>query len=485
MEAHGVRGLDDEDELGVGRELALDLDDAVEVGLVAADGRLAEVAAVLLGAAGLLVPHGTVGGADDVAGNGLAADVVAVGGVGAVLQRGRRARDGAVFVYGHGGLARGAVDDENGVLALRELLVGGHHGIGGLVDRVARGVVGRRHAGEAAARLAGRLAHGVGQDVEVLVCHVLVDGETEAGRRRGEHASAREQLRDIDAGLVAKAILGDDVAGVLQHDDGLLGRLDAKLGIGFVLEDGLGLLAIGVGLVEEVDVVHAGKDAAGRVTHAGQGLVGANLGLELLVCLGEVLDVELAAKLVVTGLEALELALGGREVLDAPNAVLHKGAGLGVTGDLPVGRDHAVPAGVTQVPRAQLGEAAAHVLSVLLVLIVGDAVVGHDGGALLGLGAQVEGAVQERDEVGAEVVAGEDIVLAAVGVVIAAALHGTGATVVLGHAKNRLAAPALVVGASLVAERGLHAGNERLREVAVKRRVLRSGAAVAAIRGVR
>ena len=51
-----------------------------------------------------------------------------------------------------------------------------------------------------------------------------------------------------------------------------------------------------------------------------------------------------------------------------------------------------------------------------------------------------------------EVVAREDVVLAAVGVVVAAALHGAGATVVLGHAEDGVLAPALVIGAGVIAE---------------------------------
>ena len=80
---------------------------------------------------------------------------------------------------------------------------------------------------------------------------------------------------------------------------------------------------------------------------------------------------------------------------------------------------------------------------------------------------------------GVEVVAGEDIVLARVVVVVAAALDGAGAHVVLEHDGDGILAPAVVLGAVVVLPGGLHAAAERLSEVAVGSRVLADRAAQA------
>ena len=156
--------------------------------------------------------------------------------------------------------------------------------------------------------------------------------------------------------------------------------------------------------------------------------------------------------------------------------VLH--AVLDAVEDHPVGADHAVPAGVAQDGDVVLGVRGAHVLAqaVGVIGIVGDAVAGHDGGHLLGLGVQVHAAVQERHQVRVEVAAGEDVPLAGVGVVVTAALVGALAHEVLEHHGAGLVAPALVVGGLVVAPGGLHAATEGSSEVAVQRRVLRHGA---------
>ena len=80
---------------------------------------------------------------------------------------------------------------------------------------------------------------------------------------------------------------------------------------------------------------------------------------------------------------------------------------------------------------------------------------------------------------GIEVVAREDVVLAGVVVVVAAALDGAGAHVVLEHDGDGVLAPALVVGAGVIAPSGLHAAAKALAEVAVGGGVLADGAAQA------
>ena len=74
-----------------------------------------------------------------------------------------------------------------------------------------------------------------------------------------------------------------------------------------------------------------------------------------------------------------------------------------------------------------------------------------------------------------EVAPREDVPLAGVRVVVAAALVGALAHEVLQHDGAGLVAPTLVVGGVVVAPRGLHAGTERGDEVAVERRVAAAG----------
>ena len=84
-------------------------------------------------------------------------------------------------------------------------------------------------------------------------------------------------------------------------------------------------------------------------------------------------------------------------------------------------------------------------------------------------------AIDERDEVGVVVVAGEDIVLAGVVVVVTAALGCTGAAVVLEHAGDRIGAPAQVV--AVVIGGRLHGANECLGHVSVHCGIFAHGAA--------
>ena len=85
---------------------------------------------------------------------------------------------------------------------------------------------------------------------------------------------------------------------------------------------------------------------------------------------------------------------------------------------------------------------------------------------------------------GLVVVAGEDVELAGVAVVVAAALDGASAHEVLEHGGNGVLAPALVVGGLVVAPGGLHAAGEGAGEVAGKGRVLGLGAVQAGDRRV-
>lgn len=194
-----------------------------------------------------------------------------------------------------------------------------------------------------------------------------------------------------------------------------------------------------------------------------------------LVALEADLGCPVAAHLVDGGVDELLEALTLGHVLDAVGTV----AEVGRTQDLPVGGNHAVPAGVAQDTDVASVVGAAPVGAERFVFGVGDAVVGHDGCHLAGRGLELETTVKERNEVGVEVVAGEDVVLTSVVVVVAATLDGTGADVVLEHDGDGVLAPALVVGAGVIAPRGLHAATEELGDVAVGRGILADRAAEA------
>lgn len=107
-----------------------------------------------------------------------------------------------------------------------------------------------------------------------------------------------------------------------------------------------------------------------------------------------------AAHLAHRGLEQLLEALGLAVLLHAMGAV----AEVGGAKNLPVRGDHAVPAGVAQDADVALVVGATHVLTERLVVRARDAVVGHRGSHLSGLGVQAQASVQEWDEVRLEVV---------------------------------------------------------------------------------
>ena len=474
-EDHRVVGVDDEDQLGIGRQLGLGVDDQVEVALVGGVRGLAVVAAVLHGNAGLgavLRPSLAIGG---VAGKGDLAHVGAISGVRTVLQGDGHVGDGVAGLGAEH--ARRALDAVVGVLRVLDLddgVLDVGEVLGSGAGDVALLVLG---LGLALKRSARGVAHGVGHDIEVLGRDLGVKAGGDAGRRGAHEAggAGSEDLRDVDLGLVGDAALGDDVARVLQHDDALVVAVRGKLCRGVAGEDGLCRIAVGVGLIEELGVDHQLEDAAGGLAHALQGGVLAHVLLHVLVDgVTDLLGVEAAAVLVDGAVDHHAIALLLRHVL---------GAAAGGD-DAPVGGVHAVPAGVAQDGELGLVEAAAHALAVLGVLGERDAVVGHHGRHLLGLGVELHAAVKERDEVGLVVVAGEDVELAGVAVVVAAALDGAGAHEVLEHDTDGVLAPALVVGGLVVAPGGLHAAAEGAREVTGEGRVLGLGAVQAGDRRV-
>ena len=448
-EDHRAVSVDDEDELGTLREPGLDVEDQVKVALVGGVGGLAVVgtvdvlAVLVLGVQRLL------------------ADVGAVRSVRTILER-----DGLPV---GAGLGLGAHDDGGEARATLNALVGilrVVHLHDGVLD------VGELLRGEARDVALGRVL-GIGgvdrisHDVETLE-DSGVDDRGDRGRRgpEGARGTSCELLGDVH--LSAQARLGDDVAGVLEHDDALLGSLHAELGGSLVVEDGLGHGAVRVGLVEELDVDHELEDAAGVLAERGEGLI-----------LSELLDHEVVGRLGNVRLEGATV-LGDRVLHELRVALLGGEVGAAVGDGVenhPVGAEHAVPAGVAQNRDVVLGIGAANVLAEALgvVGVVGDAIARHHGRHLLGRGVEVHAAVEERNEVGVEVGAREDVPLAGVGVVITAALVGTLAHEVLEHDAAGLGAPALVVSGLVVAPRGLHAAAKCPGKVTVQSGVLGHG----------
>ena len=187
------------------------------------------------------------------------------------------------------------------------------------------------------------------------------------------------------------------------------------------------------------------------------------------------LGIELASVLVHAGLiHHLEALLLGKVIK----------ASLRGADDVPVAADHAVPASISQDGKLLAVEATAHQGTVLLVLAVGHAVVGHNGGHLSSGRVEIHAAIEERNEVSIVVVALEDVVLAGLDVVVATSLDGTGAHVVLEHGGNGLAAPTKILSRLVIAPRGLHTGAIGADEVAGERRILGLGAGKALDRGI-
>ena len=175
-------------------------------------------------------------------------------------------------------------------------------------------------------------------------------------------------LGDIALWLARGAALCNHVALVLEHDDGLLRRLNAKVGCCGALKDLLGSRTIAVGILKEVNVHHDLGNPARRLPHALQGVILAKLILKELVGFLSNLHVKAAAILVDASINHLLVALWLGEV---ENTV-----GL-ASKDAPVGNKHAIPASVAQDGQVALVVSGANVLSVLLVFGIRDAIAGH------------------------------------------------------------------------------------------------------------
>ena len=260
-EHHRVVGVHNKDELCVCRELGLGVDHEVKAALVRRIRRLSVVAAVLHGDAGLGPVLGPCLAVCRVARKRNLAHRCAIGGIGAVLQRDGHVRN---LVAGlgseHSGRALNAVvgilrvlDLDDRIFDIGQVLGRGANDIAFLVLSL----------GFSLERRAGRRAHGVGHDIEVVRCDLLVEtGRNRGGR--GSHETRRSRskhLRDVDPRLRAEAILGHNVAGVLEHDDALVVAVISKLQRRLVGEDLLGGRLGGEGLIKELRVDHELEDA--------------------------------------------------------------------------------------------------------------------------------------------------------------------------------------------------------------------------------
>ncbi len=238
-----------------------------------------------------------------------------------------------------------------------------------------------------------------------------------------------------------------------------------------------------VGVLEDAGVEVGEQQALGDLTEALLGLLLTHVGLHVLEGGGALGGIVPATHLVNASGDGLGDALAGVPVgaLEAPGG---RHAGVGVVDDGPVGAGRALEAEALaqELGDLVLGEAGAQVLAVLLVLVVGDGVGGHDGRGAAGLAVELEGTIHERDHEALEVLAGIDGVLAAVGVALAAALAGALGRPVLDHGGHGVLAPAEVVAA--VVNRGLHAVDEGLHRVAREGGILAEGAGEARPAGV-
>ena len=466
MDAHRLGDVQDHDAglAGLVRRRG-GLEDLVELDLVGHDGGLAVVGTVLLGAvledvagkrdlADVLVVSRVrtvlVGQRDEVAVEVLAAALVEVG-------RGRRADDDVVAV---GDVSSGQTGD----VRLSD---------GGVAVLVCRARVG--------------LGNGVGHDLEVLLKRALEQRKLAGGRRRGdaaEHACSLvggvETHRHVDLGLGVALGGLDDAVMVLEHDDALdlgverggLGLLVATL----LVDGGAGNVRIDVGILEQARVEVAEQQALGGGAEVGVRLLLAEVGDHVLVGGDEQGRVVAAAHLVDADLDGLGGTLGrvpNAAVLEAPAGGHARAL---VVQDCPVGARRALEAVLVaqELGDLVLGEAGAHELAILLVLIVGDRIGRHDGASAAGLAVELEAAVHERDHEGLEVIARVDGELAAVGVALAAALAGALSGPVLDHGDERAGAPALVL--AVLVDRGLQAVDEGAADVAGEGRVLAEGA---------
>ena len=462
---HGTAGLHQDDDLAALGHSLRDVLEHLQIGVVggAAHG-LAGVGAVDLDRLGHHTVTVVLGDGLGVGGYGLTAGLgggvllILDGGgqVGILAQIGVRAVDGAIGSWrGHG---------HQGQVAGSQLRFRGADdvvlGVGGLAVLVG---------------IAAGLAHGIGDHIVVLGDLVQIHGGVPAsvgGGAAGGHIIGRAGAEDV--GHVDRQHRGvfpglmDDVAAVLQHDDALLLHSQGE-GVGLVVVDGgVGLVQLHIGVVEQAALELGQQEVIAGVAQDLQGLIVAQLVLHQLKALGSGVQVGGATHLV----DAVDIELGKTLGL---GQVLHA-EGLGaVGGDAPVGEDEALVVVLAEQADLVLGVGAAHQLAQSVVAGGGDGVVGHDAGLVGDAPGQVEGAVKEGDQVGGKVVRLlEDVELAAVAVVVAAALGGSGAGVVLGDGVDGILAPAKVF--AVLRPGALQAGDVGVSQVAAQGRVLGVGA---------
>ena len=424
-------------------------------GLAGYVGGIALVGAVLGGDLGLLGVAVVEGFLNLLAGHGVL--LGSGGGIGAILDGGRQPSLALVLGHHYGGGCVGRAH------AHQHQIAGGDVGGGGALN-IVLGVGGAA----AVVSLAGGVQNGVGDHVVILGSQLKIHGGRPGcgGAEPAAGDGRVETIGDVHGLLFAALGLLDEIIAVLHHDDG------AQLGLQAVGQGGLGAVGgahvVGgvVGVLEQAQAHTHQIVLVCAVPHHAQGVVFAQLIHQQLPGLLHALQVAIAAHGGHAPLDGQGDTLGVGVVLHAPGAV---SAGQGA----PVGDDEAGPAGVKQGVVLPLGPGTGDELTQGAVLGVGNGVVGHDaargfGGAVL----QAEGSIVEGDQVGLIVVVGEHGEPAGVVVVVAAALGGAGAGVVLHDGQHGVIAPAFVGGA---VPGGLHAGHESLSNITIQGGVLAVG----------
>ena len=259
----------------------------------------------------------------------------------------------------------------------------------------------------------------------------------------------------------------DSVAIVLEHDDALFLHGQREFfGIAVVV-DSLGGLQLDVGVLVQAALELGQQEVIGGVAQDLQRLVLSQLILHKLKAVGSSVQIRGTAHLVDAVHVELGKTLGNCQVLYAE--------GLGaVDGDLPVCENKALVVVLPQQADFVLGIGPADPLAQFMVAFVGDGVVGHDAGFMGNALGQVESTVKERDQMGSKVIAREYIELAAVAVVVAAALSGACAHVMLGDSVDGVNAPAQV--GTVLSPGALQSGDVSVGQVAAQSRVLGIGA---------
>ena len=317
---------------------------------------------------------------------------------------------------------------------------------------------------------------GIVNPVVILVNHRSRDRVDPAafGCLAAEHALAG---RLVDLGNIdfEAAFLRQDAAVILQHHDGLeLGLVACCHEIG-VADGGRSLVRIAIRVLEETGAEAVHQQAHGRGLEALAGALLAVFFHPQVIGLQDGTLLIVASELVHSCFDDLEMTLAFGEGFVAPGLSFESVDAGVVLGDVPVRTYYAVKSvGIAEQVGYEVLAVAVAVLFSGGILVVGYGVVRHHGRGHLGLTGEFEGSFGEGADLGGEVVAGIDGVLA-VGVMrVAAGFLRTSGRPVLDHGVDGFVAPAVLdLGAAL---RGLEAVHIGAGHVDVKLRILAESA---------